>query len=210
MVESGYRQFGRWKGVPLYFHWTLLLWLPWYWWTRRSFMWAVVTLIAFAALMLVHELGHAFAARARNTEVFSIKLFAMHGQCEHEEAYYASDDIFIAWGGVFAQGVLLVVTLTLRYACERWLPQVYYLLAPFLMVFIEVNIFIAIFNLVPVAPLDGHKAWRFVPPLLARMRLSLQACKRTLSSALDFKARREATKTSERVTTELLDRLRKK
>ncbi len=196
--------------MPLYLHWTLLLWLPWYWWTQRSLVWAGVTLLAFTALMLAHELGHAVMAKERKTKVFSIKLFAMHGQCEHEEPYYAADDTWIAWGGVFAQAALLVVALVLRYACELWAPVLAYWLAPIFMVFIQTNIFIAMFNLVPVAPLDGHKAWRFLPGCLAKVRSHLRKWGMSVKSAVDFKGRRAAVMASERATNELLERLRKK
>ena len=209
-MESGYRKFGSWKGIPFYFHWTLLLWLPWYWWTQRSVVWACVTLVAFTALMLAHELGHAMAARARRTKVYAIKLYVMHGQCEHEAAYYESDDIFIAWGGVFAQAAVLVVALVAQYACGLWLPQMQYLLAPLFFVFIQTNIFLAVINLIPVAPLDGYRAWRFVTPLVQRARAKANAGMQALRTAFDFKGRRRVAKASQRATVELLDRLRKK
>ncbi len=209
-MQSGYKKFGSWKGIPLFFHWTLLLWLPWYWWTQRSLLWACITLVAFTALMLAHELGHAAACRARRTRVYAIKLAAMHGQCEHDAAYYERDDIFIAWGGVFAQAGVLVVALAVQYASALFLPQMQYLLMPLFFVFIQVNIFMAIFNLIPVPPLDGHKAWRFLPPRYQRARAKISTYWQALKKALDFKGRRRAAKASQKVTYELMERLRKK
>jgi len=122
-----------------------------------------LTLPAFILLMAVHEAGHAIVARRRHVHVRAIRLYVLHGQCEHDLPEYELDHILIAWGGVLAQAVLLLAALLLSYLLSHFAPHVNYLLQPMLAVFIPVNCFIAILNLLPIKRLDGYLAWHIVP-----------------------------------------------
>lgn len=209
-MPSASWKFGKWKRIPFYFHWTILLWLPWYWWVRGSLLWAVATLLPFVGLLLAHELGHAIVARSQRIKVYALRLYALHGQCEHEESYYERADLFIAWGGVLAQLCVLAIALAAKYSLRFLLPHWEEFLAPLFFVFIDANLVMAAFNLIPLAPLDGHKAWRAWP--LARDAIQSTARRARLAAryALDFKGRRAVAMTSQQAAAELLDRLRKK
>lgn len=205
-MQAGYWKLGEWKTIPLFFHWTVFLWLPWYWWTHGGIVATATTFVAFVALLAAHELGHAIAARSQRVRVFAIRLYVLHGQCEHEHPHYEAEDVLIAWGGVLAQLVVLVLAVTAQYSSRLLLPHTEYFLAPLFFVFIHTNMVIAAINLIPVSPLDGHKAWRVVPLLLPRLRRSFL----NLGNALNFRKRRAAAKESQRAAAELLDRLTKK
>ena len=166
-MQSGYWKFGQWKGIPFLFHWTILLWLPWSMWQYKSWSWILPSFVAYIALLFIHEMGHAIAARLTRTKVFTLKLFFMHGQCVHEEPYYESDHIWIAWGGVLAQLGILLITVSIQQMLQWLRLYIPSLLVPLFHVFIQVNFFIIIINLLPVAPLDGHVAWRILPLLWA-------------------------------------------
>jgi len=209
-MESGYWKFGSWKGIPFYYHWSLLLWMPWYWWTHSSVLWAGITFLAFISLVLAHELGHAWAARARRTRVYAIRLFALHGQCEHEIPHYEADHIFIAWGGVLAQACLLVIALVAQYVLQQAALPIAYLLAPLFFVFIKANLFMGLFNLIPIAPLDGHVACRVVPRAVNNIRPRFKQTVRAWRVRLDVKARWGAGRVARRTTADLMERLRKK
>jgi len=209
-MKSGYWKPGAWKNVPIFVHWTILLWLPWYWLQSRSFMWAVLTLLAYTALLLAHELGHALAARSRRLRVHSIRLYVLHGQCEFEAPYHERDHVFIAWGGVLAQMCVLVVALAALFATRILMPEGEYVLAPLFYVFIDANLVIAAINLIPVAPLDGHLAWRILPPLWDRLRARVQGGTRSSGNVIDFNKRRAAAKKSKLAAAELIDKLKKK
>ncbi len=209
-MQSGFLKFGKWKQVPFYFHWTVLLWVPWYWWARGSLVWAVVTLLAYLGLILAHELGHAIAARSRRVKVHAIRLYVLHGQCEHEEPYYERDDLFIAWGGVLAQLCVLTMAAAVKYVLRWLLPASEQFLAPILFVFIDANIVIGAINLIPVAPLDGHKAWRALLPAWHVFLSRARSAGRSVRRALDFNRRRAIKIESQQATAELLDRLKKK
>jgi Zn-dependent protease len=214
-MHAGYWPIGKWKNIPVFFHWTLFLWLPWYFLINKNLIGAVFTFLAFVALLVAHEIGHAYIAKLRRVRVDAIKLYLLHGQCEHEQPYYEIDDVFIAWGGVLAQLVILILTLAVKYSLllmplTYFSFRVFYFLAPVFFVFINANIVIAAINLIPIAPLDGHKAWRAIPLLLDRLSPSYKTNFYKLRKMLNLKKRRAAKVESARVVSNLLDRLRNK
>ncbi len=209
-MEPGTWKLHTWKNIPIYVHWTILLWLPWYWLHNSSLFWAAATFLAYALLLLAHEAGHAIAARSRRLGVYAIRLYMMHGLCQFQAPYREKDHILIAWGGVIAQMCVLVVAVAAQFAVELFLPGKEYLLAPLFYVFIKANIVIAVFNLIPVEPLDGHIAWRGVAPLWNKLRTKFRNRPRATGNVIDFGKRREAARKSRDATQDLLDKLRKK
>lgn len=209
-MQSGYWLVGKWWRIPVSIHWTLLLWLPWYLLQDKNLVWAVLTLLAFTALLCAHEMGHAAIARSRRVKVYAIKLYLLHGQCEHQHPYYEADDVFIAWGGVLAQLVVLILAIAAKHLIIWLAPSTYYLLAPLFSVFINANIVIAAINLIPIAPLDGHKAWRAIPLFRARLSPNFNVLYQKFCNAIDFKKRKAMKLKSKTTATELLNRLTKK
>lgn len=208
-MQPGYWKYGSWRKIPLFFHWSLLLWLPWYWWAYKSVIWAVLTFAAFLTLLLAHEIGHAIVAKSRHIEVDAIKLFVLHGQCEYETPYYEKDDLLIAWGGILAQLCILSVALVAIFLSKALLPQIAYILAPIFFVFIPTNIVLCAVNLLPISPLDGHKAWRAIPYLWLMMLPKFASATRPLYQTLNFKRRRILEKKSRLAAAEIIERLKK-
>lgn len=201
---------GSWRGIPLSLHWTVLLTLPWFYYQTRS---AVATAVSFAALsclLLVHELGHAAVARWRRVEVGSIQLFFLHGLCAHDEPYYEEDDVLIAWGGVAAQFVVLIVAFGAELVLAALAPFAAQLASPVFRVLIDANIVIMAINLIPVAPLDGAKAWRALPMVRAWAKETPwgSGVLRLLRAADRARTRRLEAK-SERIATDIIDKLKK-
>ncbi len=168
-MKSGFLKLGTWRNVPLFFHWTLLLWVPLYWSRFGSVLWAMVTFAAFAALVLVHEMGHAAIANWRGLPVFAMRFHILGGECEHAGASREQDGVWVAWGGVLAQFCILVAALVAQYLAasfhvhSEWLQGL-------LFVFINANLVLIAINLIPVPPLDGHTAWRVIPLLWKKLR----------------------------------------
>lgn len=203
-MKAGFWQIGRWKDVPIVLHWSAFLPLAWYTVTNRDFAAVLPPFLALLVLMTVHELGHAAAARSRGLDVVGIRLYFLLGVCEHEAPERQEDDVFIAWAGVLAQMGLLGVALVVLWAAGTFLPDSARVLMPILFVFIHLNIAMAVLNLIPVAPLDGHKAWRILPMLWHRVRPHLSR------RDPDAVRRREVEASSRTAADELFDRLRKK
>jgi Zn-dependent protease len=194
-------QLMKWRGVPVVLSWTVLLGLPWFLYLTKSFYGMAISFVAFFLLLLVHELGHAAMAKWRKVPVLEIELYILHGLCRYEQPDREVDDIWIAWGGVAAQGVLLLVAfgvnhLLLEYAFIYYL-QIWWVAE----IFISTNLILIVMNLIPVPPLDGAKAWRVVPRLWARV---------PMPSLKRWRRNRELRRQSEVVTADILERLKKK
>jgi Zn-dependent protease len=201
---------GHWRGIPISLHWTVFIGIPWFLWQTRSFVDTAVAFVAFCFLLLVHELGHAAVARWRHVEVDGIQLFFLHGRCTHELPDYELDDVFIAWGGVAAQFVVLVAALAADVLLAAFSSIAHVLASPLLRVFIATNIFIMIFNLIPLAPFDGAKAWRILPILADWCKETSWARKwRRRSAAREAARAKKLEAESERIAADIIDKLKK-
>jgi len=171
-VEN-YWSLGRWLGVSVSMHWTVLLALPWLYLMMGSLVAAIIAFAAFCIVLAVHEFGHAAVARWRGVYVQDVTLFGMHGQTSVGLGRKRWDDVLIAWGGVAAQLVLLLLTGAAGY----WLagvvsPWVWSIAAPVMMVFTKWNAFVMLVALLPIGPMDGHRAWQAIPLIRQAMRQS--------------------------------------
>lgn len=150
--------------VPVYIHWSACVILAW------ALLAGIVVapgLILVAAgylvLMAIHELGHLEMARRRGRRAVRIEMYPWIGFCYVEVPDGSRDDLEIAWGGVLAQLPFLILAFALE-PLRDVVPQI----GAVSFVFGFLNLTLIVFNLVPMAPLDGHKAWRLVPLLLRR------------------------------------------
>lgn len=157
------------KGVDVYVHWTVVL--------IAAFMilgalqrptLTIVGLISYLSVLLIHETGHLLAARRRGSEVLSIKLYPIFGITYFETPWSRLDHCIIAWGGVLAQAVVAIplVLWVEVFGFTRFEPvnAVFAILGFF-------SIGVAIFNLLPIRPLDGATAWGLFPALVDRARM---------------------------------------
>ena len=127
-------------------------------WTSATMM-ALFGMVLFFASILAHELAHALEARHRGIQVESITLLVFGGVTQmHAHSSRPRDEFVIAAVGPFVSllcgavlGLLSLVTGMLP-AGEQ-LTQLLRLLA-------ALNVVLAVFNLVPGAPLDGGRVLR--------------------------------------------------
>jgi Zn-dependent protease len=157
-------------GIPIRLHWSAALGALWF--TRFSFMpaaWA-----AYLALIAIHELGHAAMVRGAGLSVTRVEINAFGGLCAWRGETSHRQRVAIAWGGVIAQAVLLVVAYIVvtvfGHATTDAGAQVED-------VAIRVNMIVAAFNLLPIPPLDGATAWKLLfgaqqPPTPIEPRLT--------------------------------------
>lgn len=201
---------GTWRGVPVFLHWTVLIGLPWFLYRTRSVTDTAVSFAAFLFLLFAHELGHAAVATWRRIEVHRIELLLLHGFCVHDQPYREEDDILIAWGGVAAQLVLFSAALGLDMLLGPRSAYTHPLTFSLLRVLIDANLVIMLLNLIPVAPLDGAKAWRIIPMLRERAKnTSWAANLRTLLAARRSARDKRIMAKSVRATTDIIERLKK-
>jgi stage IV sporulation protein FB len=159
---------GRISRVDIYVHWSVF--------ALAAFMLfgvlqrPITTLVGIACWMgvlLLHECGHMIAARARRSHVHAIELYPIYAVTRFETPWSRFDHAVIAWGGVIAQASIAIPMVL-------WIKFVGY--TPFeaanevLVLFGFFSLAIAIFNLLPLQPLDGAMAWQIVPAALERAR----------------------------------------
>jgi stage IV sporulation protein FB len=156
------------KRVRVYAHWSVLLIgaLILFGALKRPAE-TLAAWIAYFSVILIHEWGHMLAAQWKGYQVLAIELYPIHGFVRFQEPWSRYDDAVIAWGGVAAQAVVaapLVAWVAIFGFTRSDAANVaigilgYYSLA------------VAVFNLIPAAPLDGAKAWRIFPELIKRIR----------------------------------------
>lgn len=205
---ENYWHLGRWFRIPVAMHWTTLLAFPWLWVWSRSLVFAVIGFAAFIPLKLLHEFGHASMARRRGLAVDGISINFLHGETSHSYPRNERDDILIAWSGVSAQALVLLLAWAADYALAG-VSNTWVLMAtdPVLEVWITWNAFLMIVALLPIGPMDGHRAWRLIPYL----RKSMQRRRRSGKVVkLDPARRRKLQQDSEQKASEIISQLGKK
>ena len=156
------------RGVDVYVHWTIFV--------IAAFMivgalqrpaLTLVGLVSYLSVLLIHETGHLLAAHRRRTEVLSIKLYPIFGITHFETPWSRVDHCLIAWGGVLAQAAVAIPLLVWVeiFGFTRFEPvnAVFAILGFF-------SIGVALFNLLPIPPLDGATAWGLFPALVKQAR----------------------------------------
>lgn len=161
MFSNGFLTLGRFGRAPVRIHWTTPIGLvvfaglaPGAW-------------LAFLLLVLIHEIGHALAVRRYGHRVASIEVHMFGGLCRWEGAPTPWERAVIAWGGVLAQAVIGAAAAVALAVHGR--PAGAFA-ADFEHGLLAANLYLILFNLVPVPPLDGADAWGIVPILTARLR----------------------------------------
>lgn len=138
--------------MPIRIHWTMPVGALIF----SGFRFAPAFWLGFFLLVLIHELGHAFFVRRFRHQVLSIEVTGFGGLCRWSGHATPFERAAIAWGGVLAQGVLLVATfavlLAFGPATTRWTAELAH-------VFTITNLWLIGLNLLPIPPLDGAEAW---------------------------------------------------
>jgi len=154
--------------VKVYAHWSVLaigglfligaLERPWE---------LLVALFSYYGVILLHECGHMVAAQRKGCRVNWIRLYPILGLVSFEQPYSQYDRAVIAWAGIVAQSLVAIPIVV-------WLSIFGYSKFDALNVGLGIwgylSLMFAIFNLIPVPPLDGALAWRLFPELLGRFR----------------------------------------
>jgi Zn-dependent protease len=156
--------------VPVRLHWSVLVGLFVFSGLRID----PVGWVGVLGLILAHEIGHALVVRWAGGRATAIELTGFGGLCRWEGDVSPIGRAAIAWGGIWAQLLVLGVATAWEATSE---PGSY---AAFRLLSIATfsNVWMIGFNLLPVPPLDGAEAWR-LPVLLGR------ALRRRVSSDRD-------------------------
>lgn len=221
-MRRDYWPLGTWGRIPVTMHWTVLLSFAWMY---LVFFDLVLTLVAipFVFLLLAaHEAGHVVALRRRRIAVTGVALWGIHGETSYNEyAAKPGDVVAVAWAGVAAQVVVMLLALAANaFVPFSAIPFGAPLATVMFVVLVKINVFVMIVALLPIGPFDGHAAWQVIPRMRAALKRRQKARPRAASTApaaatdpaesLSPEERAELDRDSEKAAAELLARLRGK
>lgn len=157
-------------GIALYIHFTFLLFLGWLFLARyftnhdiEDAVEELVFVVLVFATVVLHELGHAFAARRFGIATRDITLYPIGGVARLERMPEdPAQELVVAIAGplvnvVIALGLLLWLTPPKAFAALTNSSLQTGLLLPRLLM---VNVFLVLFNLIPAFPMDGGRVLR--------------------------------------------------
>lgn len=153
-----------WFGITFRFHplFTLLLLLS----VLTGYMVEMLTLFG---IVMIHEMGHVAAAKSFGWDIREVQLLPFGGVAVVEEAAGppAYQEVAVALAGPLQNGWMMLVGYALLLLGA--VPPVWghY--------FIEANLLIALFNLLPVLPLDGGKVMQALIGLWLPYQKTMQA-----------------------------------
>ncbi|HEV8470729.1 MAG TPA: site-2 protease family protein [Candidatus Limnocylindria bacterium] len=144
------------------------------WSDQKNLVVAAVTAALFFGSVLAHELAHSLVARRFQMSVSSITLFLLGGVANlTKEPPSAKAEFFMAAAGPATSVVIGILSLGIRQLAlasadaTTWLEPVV-AVASYLG---EINLIVAVFNLIPGFPLDGGRVLRSVIWGISRNRL---------------------------------------
>lgn len=205
---DNYWQLGKWGGIPVAMHWTVLLVFAWMYLILGDFLAAAIASGALFVLFAAHEFGHVAVLRSRKMFIDRVTFYGIHGEVSHGPARKHTDEILVAWGGVIAQIVVLLFALLGRFLLSSFESSYLWIVAgPILFVFTKLNLFLILVALLPIGPFDGRQAWKVIPWLREKFR---RRKRNETEIELTPEKRRELEESSEKMTADLLDKLGKK
>jgi Zn-dependent protease len=123
---------------------------------------------AYVLLIFLHEVGHAVVVLACRRRVLALDVHGFGGTCHWDGAVTPMQRAAIAWGGVWAQALVLAATHAVLAVAG---PPTTASGAQLVSAFAHTNLYLIALNLLPLPPLDGAQAWRIVPLVRDRLRV---------------------------------------
>lgn len=158
--------------IPLYVHWTFLF-LVWmvmspFLGTEGGVSNALMVLAVLVTGIVLHELGHGYAAKATGGNALSITLWAFGGVCHSTSTRYPRHELIIVLAGPLVSAILAGGCYATSEALMQSHPEWLYtidgrhvqstLLGQVLGAGYIINLMLLQFNLLPIYPLDGGQA----------------------------------------------------
>jgi len=186
MLANGRMYLGHLGPIPLFVHWSalVLVGLAWMWAPNLSQagvspVVSILTLLTVLVVSIViHEFGHGIVGKWCGASGISITIWALGGVCTSQRNQRPSRELLILAAGPLMNVLLAALCLGIDYGLDRlepaWLTgQTAIWVSLWLKFGLFVNIGLAIFNLIPLYPLDGGQmAFNGLLILTRRVRLS--------------------------------------
>lgn len=183
-------QIARIDGTDIKIHWSFILLVPYIWIvlspdTPRGWLISVSALVLVFGCILLHELGHSMVANRLGVPTKTIILWPLGGfallsrvpeRPMHQLAIYGAGpfvNLILALVGWLLRRLLF--TTNFHQTLGAWSPTALSLLAGLSSGLIFINLFLAIFNLLPAYPLDGGRILHAILQLLFGLRWANRA-----------------------------------
>jgi Zn-dependent protease len=155
-MSNGSLHLGRYFGIPVRAHWSMAFIATLFGVNLAAALGVVagiVAVIAFFISILAHEFGHALVARRYAVETESIDLWALGGvaRLDREPPTPRADGLIAVAGPLVSLAIGLVAFGTALLVSSSVLAWIGF-----------VNLLLAVFNMLPGAPLDGGRVLRAV------------------------------------------------
>ncbi len=133
----------------------------------EAFYYSAIYFGVLVGSIFLHEFGHAWGCLVQGVPVRRVMIFGGGGFCERARSSTAhQDELIVAMGPIVNLVLWAVASLAVPYAAGD--------LAWVLAVIARLNLFLALFNLIPVMPLDGGKLFHLLMLRLMPSRLATQ------------------------------------
>ena len=162
---------GRVAGIQIFVHWTFLILIGWIVYINLKqgmgtvdIIWSVLFILTLFACVTAHELGHALAAKRYNIKTRNITLLPIGGLAQLESIpEKPKEELVVALAGpavniVIAAVLYPFIKLSLSLIEEMDLSRLSH--HNFLFSLMVVNIWLAVFNMIPAFPMDGGRVFR--------------------------------------------------
>lgn len=159
---------GRIAGIKILVHWTFLILIFWIvianmrsGLTTNEIIWSVAFILAIFGCVILHELGHALAAKRFNIKTRRISILPIGGVAQLESIpEKPKEELIVALAGPAVNFVIVAVL----YPFAKIDVEMESLgrIGPgnFLTALMSVNVWLALFNLIPAFPMDGGRVLR--------------------------------------------------
>ena len=181
---GGAWKIGRFLGIGVYFHWTLLALLAFIGYTAAAgegtlvdAAWAILLVVSVFGCVLLHEYGHALAARQLGIKTLDITLLPIGGIARLERMPRRPlHEFLVAIAGPAVNVVIAAILLPIVFVWgslqEASLEA--FVGGSMLVHLLAINIMLVVFNMIPAFPMDGGRIFR---SLLASQLSYLRATK---------------------------------
>jgi len=172
---KGAFKLGKIAGIGLFIHWTFSLLIVFIVYINyksgqntAQIIWAVLFILCIFVTVFLHELGHALAAKNYNIKTKDITLLPIGGLARLEKLpEKPTEELVVALAGPLVNITLALITglfIRLPNNSEEMIAQLSNGIngSNFFLNFFLVNIWLALFNLIPAFPMDGGRVLRAI------------------------------------------------
>lgn len=170
---KGSFKLGKVSGIGIFIHWTFTLLILFIIFMNyksgqnvTQIIWSVVFILCIFVTVLLHELGHALAAKNYNIKTKDITLLPIGGLARLERLpEKPSEELIVAFAGPLVNIMLAFITgifITIPDTSEQLMAELSNGVNAdnFFLNFFLVNFWLALFNLIPAFPMDGGRILR--------------------------------------------------